>query len=112
MKVGLCNLPVDAPHYISNELFPIVQKEVMKQCDPQDGVVDNIISDPRRCRFRLETLLCSGTSNGNDCLTIPQLKTIDLIYSDWVEANQTLIFPHLELGSEYQRAHGYRLRRA
>jgi feruloyl esterase len=102
MKVGLYNLPVDAPHHIPNELFPIVQKEVMKQCDPQDGLIDNIISDPRRCRFRSENLLCAGPSNTKDCLTVPQLKTLDLIYSDWTEANQTFIFPHLEMGSEYQ----------
>lgn len=36
------------------------------------------------------------------CLTSPQLDTLYRIYSDWVEANQTFIFPHLEYGSEAQ----------
>jgi feruloyl esterase len=101
MKVGLYNLPVDAPHHIAAKDFPLIQNEVMKQCDSQDGVVDNIISDPRRCKFRSEILLC-GAKTISNCLTVPQLETLDLLYSDWVEANQTFIFSRLEYGSEFQ----------
>jgi feruloyl esterase len=101
MKVGLYNLPVDAPHHIPSNLFPVVQNEVLKQCDAQDGTIDNIIADPRRCRFRPEALLCKASTT-NKCLTVPQLETLDKLYNDWVEANQTFIFPHLELGSEFQ----------
>jgi feruloyl esterase len=101
MKAGLYNLPVGAPHRIDPEQFPLIQNEVMKQCDSQDGVVDGIISDPRRCHFRPEALLCAAkTTTG--CLTAPQLETLDHLYNDWVEANQTFIFSHLELGSEFQ----------
>ncbi|KAJ9252577.1 hypothetical protein DTO207G8_4639 [Paecilomyces variotii] len=99
MKVGMYNLPTDAPHHIPQELFPIIGAEVLRQCDGSDGVIDNIISDPRRCNFDPETLLCPGTTAGG-CLTSPQLDTLYHLYGDWVEANQTFVFPHLELGSE------------
>ncbi|KAF1988399.1 feruloyl esterase B precursor [Aulographum hederae CBS 113979] len=101
MKVGLYNLPVDAPNHIPNELFPIIQAEVMKQCDPQDGLKDNIISDPSTCKFRAETLLCGGTVTTN-CLTPEQIDTLNHIYSPWVEANQTFVFPPLAMSSEFQ----------
>ncbi|KAJ9404562.1 hypothetical protein DTO045G8_7635 [Paecilomyces variotii] len=99
MKVGMYNLPTDAPHHIPQELFPIIGAEVLRQCDGSDGVIDNIISDPRRCNFDPETLLCPGTTAAG-CLTSPQLDTLYHLYGDWVEANQTFVFPHLELGSE------------
>lgn len=105
MKVGLYNLPTTAPYHIPSALFPIIGDEVLKQCDAQDRLVDNIISDPARCDFCPETLLCgpnvkNATASG--CLTSSQIDTLHHLYNDWVEANQTFIFPHFELGSEAQ----------
>jgi feruloyl esterase len=54
MKVGLYNLPTTAPYHIPSSLFPTIGDAVLKQCDPQDGLMDNIISDPTRCDFRPE----------------------------------------------------------
>ena len=105
LKVGLYNLPVGAPNHIDPSLFSVIGAEVLKQCDGQDGVKDNIISDPMSCNFRPETLLCAGNvtnSTAAGCLTNPQIDTLYHIYNDWVEANQTLVFPHLQLGSEAQ----------
>jgi len=47
LKVALFNLPVNAEHHIPAALFPAIAAEVLKQCDGQDGVKDNIISDPQ-----------------------------------------------------------------
>lgn len=90
-KIGLVNYPVGSAHYISPELFPIVSAEVLKQCDHQDGLVDNIISDSRGCDFFPEVLLCpqnvtNQTAAG--CLTAPQIGTLYQIYNDYVETNQ------------------------
>jgi feruloyl esterase len=101
--VGLYNLPVNASWHIPSSLFNVIADEVLRQCDPQDGLVDGIISDPRRCDFRIEALLCGSPDvNASTCLTPPQLDTLYKIYNDWVEANQTFEFPNLELGSEQQ----------
>lgn len=35
-------------------------------------------------------------------MTVPQIDTLYHIYNDWVEGDQTFVFPHLELGSEAQ----------
>ena len=102
-KVGLYNLPSSSAHHIPWELIvgPIAA-EVMRQCDPQDGVMDGIISDPYGCDFYPETLACTKTSKVGTCLTPPQLDTLYHIYNDYVETNQTFVFPHYTLGSEMQ----------
>ena len=105
MKVGLYNLPTTAPYHIPSSLFPVIGDAVLKQCDPQDGLMDNIISDPTRCDFRPEALLCGSNvtnATASGCLASPQIDTIYHLYNDWVEGNQTFIFPHFELGSEAQ----------
>jgi len=105
VKVALYNLPTTANYHIPFALFSAIGAEVLKQCDPQDGLVDNIISDPIGCNFRPEELLCGanvtdGTAAG--CLTSPQISTLYKIYTDSIGENQTFLFPHLYLGSEGQ----------
>ncbi|KAL2014821.1 hypothetical protein VTN00DRAFT_2346 [Thermoascus crustaceus] len=105
MKVGMYNLPQGAPHHIPSKLFPAIEAEVLKQCDGSDGLVDNIISDPARCHFNPEALLCPANvkdQKAQGCLTSAQLDTLYHIYNHWIEANQTFIFPHVEYGSEAQ----------
>lgn len=100
LQVGLHNLPNTADYHIPASLFPTIQAEVLRQCDSQDGVKDDILSSPLTCSFSPETLLCSPSSNSSSCLTTPQIDTLYHIYSDYVETNQTSVFPHLTLSSE------------
>jgi feruloyl esterase len=105
MQIGIWNLPLDSSGHVPPNLFNVIGAEVLRQCDGQDGVADSIISDPRGCDFRLETLLCGAavkneTTSG--CLTPQQLDTIYKFYRPWTEANSAFIFPGLELGSEAQ----------
>lgn len=105
MKLGSYNLPNTSAHYIPPSLFPIIGAETLKQCDGSDGVIGTIISDPSRCNFDIEALLCpDGVQNQTaaGCLTSPQLDTLYKIYNDYVDTNQTFVFPHLEVGSEAQ----------
>jgi feruloyl esterase len=91
VKIGLYNLPVDAPHHIPPALFPVVGAEVLKQCDGQDGLVDNVISNPLGCDFFPEALLCGpGVTNQTTsrCLTAAQIGTLYHIYNDYVDWNQ------------------------
>lgn len=102
LVAGVFNLPVGAAHHIPPDMFPVIAEETLRQCDPQDGVRDNIISSPETCVLQLETLLCGPESDTSRCLEAAQLGTLHRLYNDWVEANSTFIFPHLLPGSEWE----------
>ncbi|KAF2790461.1 feruloyl esterase B precursor [Melanomma pulvis-pyrius CBS 109.77] len=102
-KIALDNLPVGADSRIPPALFPVIAAAVLKQCDPQDGLTDTIISDPSNCDFKPAALLCgSDNTTSTTCLTSPQIETLKTIYSDWISDNSTFLFPHLQMGSEGQ----------
>ncbi|KAI0752650.1 Tannase/feruloyl esterase [Daedaleopsis nitida] len=101
-KMGAFNLPLKGSNRIDPLLFSAIEAEVLKQCDGSDGLKDNIISDPLRCNFNPDTLLCTPTSNASRCLTPTQLDTLYKIYGDYVETNDTFVFPGFALGSEAQ----------
>lgn len=99
MHQGLYNYPSTTSKHIDSSLFPAIVAEMQKQCDPQDGVTDGIISDPFACNFNYEALLCTS-GNATDCLTSAQLQTVYEFYSDWVDVNQTFVFPGATLGTD------------
>lgn len=99
LKYTTYNAPQNSSHSIPESLFNTISDEVLKQCDPQDGLVDSVISDPAGCNFDPLPLLCSKNSTTN-CLTPQQLPTLYKIYNDWVDVNQTFVYSHLFYGSE------------
>ncbi|KAB2578413.1 putative ferulic acid Esterase/Feruloyl esterase [Lasiodiplodia theobromae] len=101
-KMGTFNLPLNGSHRIDPALFPVIEAEVVKQCDPQDGLADNIVSDPLACNFNADALLCTPTSNSSACLTPAQLDTLSKIYGAYIDTNDTFVFPGLALSSESQ----------
>ncbi|KAF4304676.1 ferulic acid esterase feruloyl esterase [Botryosphaeria dothidea] len=103
-KVGTYNLPLNGSNRIPPALFTTIGAEVLKQCDGQDGLVDNIISDPRTCAFNPDVLLCTPASNTSSCLTPTQLDTLNKIYSPYVDTNVSFVLPGLSPGSESQWA--------
>ncbi|KAI0403688.1 feruloyl esterase B precursor [Xylaria palmicola] len=96
---GLYNQPESAPTHIDPSLFPVIKAEMIRQCDPQDGLVDNIVSDPYGCNFDFEALLCTDTKK-SECLTPSQLTTLYKFYNDWVDADQQFVFPGVSLGTD------------
>lgn len=99
IQIASHNLPEDAEHHIPISLYPVISAEVTRQCDAVDGLQDGIIAEPWKCNFHPEELLCTPNRK-TECLTAAQLHTLDRIYSDWVEDDQTFIFPGMDLGSE------------
>ncbi|KAI0547942.1 feruloyl esterase B precursor [Xylaria curta] len=96
---GLYNYPNSDPKHISPSLFPTITAEMKRQCDPQDGLVDGIISDPYSCNFDFEALLCTDT-NSSACLTPAQLTTLYKFYNDWIDTDQDFVFPGISLGTD------------
>ncbi|KAK4445101.1 Tannase/feruloyl esterase [Podospora aff. communis PSN243] len=110
-KVGTYNFPVTSPHHIPMALAPFIADQVRRQCDPQDGVTDDIVSDPLNCTFDPAPLLCPPVhsdptlpaTTSDPCLTPAQLTTLRHIYADYRSPTaDQLIYPGLTLSSEPQ----------
>jgi len=84
--------------------LPAITKAALDACDGNDGLVDNLITDPLSCRFDPAVLLCAGAEN-DSCLTAAQLAALRKIYAG--PANPRTgqqIFPGFAVGSERQWA--------
>ncbi|KAJ5730551.1 tannase and feruloyl esterase [Penicillium malachiteum] len=53
---------------IPSSLYPVIEGEVIRQCDPQDGLTDRVVSNPQGCFFNAAALACNSTQT-SDCLT-------------------------------------------
>jgi feruloyl esterase len=89
-----------SPGYITPTQWAFVAAQVTQACDSLDSVTDGIISNPRKCNFQTDTLLCDKFPNGTlGCLSAVQVLNLNNIYQDWTESG-TYIFPSYEKGSE------------
>lgn len=85
---------------ITNDNLALLQKEVMKQCDQQDGSADSIIEDPRKCNFDFSKLpLCADGKAGKACFTKQQLAAIKEVYSPLI-AEGKQIYTGFPFGAE------------
>jgi feruloyl esterase len=105
VQMGFYNLPTSADYHIPPAKFPLIAKKVLEQCDPQDGLLDTVISDPVGCVFQPEQLHCPTNvtnSTSADCLTSAQISTLYKIYNGSWSEDEALTFPPLYLGAEAQ----------
>src|SRR5262249_42669400 len=65
---------------IPAEKMPLFANAVVAACDQQDGVKDNIISDPQVCKFDPKVLMCKA-GDAADCLTAAQAETARKAYA-------------------------------
>jgi Tannase and feruloyl esterase len=70
----------DPAAFLPESKRPAVQKAAVAACGMQDGVSDNFIKDPQRCRFDPSVLLCKG-ADSDSCLTQPQVDALKKIYA-------------------------------
>lgn len=64
---------------IPQNMLPTIQAAVVRACDGADGLKDGIMSDPIKCRFGPDALLCRD-SDANGCLTQPQVAALKKYY--------------------------------
>lgn len=85
---------------ITNDNLKLLQEYVLRQCDSIDGLKDNILNDPRECRFDFTKLpLCPNNQIGASCFTQEQLAAIKSVYSPLiVEGKQ--VYPGFPFGLE------------
>jgi feruloyl esterase len=64
---------------LSADKVALLAAAVLHECDGKDGLMDGLISDPRRCRFDPKTLQCPA-GDAPTCLTAGQVETVTRIY--------------------------------
>lgn len=89
----------DPASYIPASKIPAISNAVLAACDTQDGLKDSIVTDPRKCNFHPEKLLCKGTDT-NACLTAPQITALKKLYAGPTLPNGERIFPGHVPGGE------------
>ena len=85
-------------HALSAEKLEMLEEAVTEACDESDGVVDEMIWDPRRCTFDLASLACSAGRNGSDCLTSAELASIRAILAG-PRSPAGQVYPGLQLSN-------------
>jgi feruloyl esterase len=85
-------------HFLSAAKISTLAKAVLDSCDAQDGLADGLITDPRLCTFRPETLKCAG-ADGPNCLTSAELETVNAIHGD-LKGPGGRVLPRFPLGHE------------
>jgi feruloyl esterase len=72
---AITEAPIDAAK------LKIVADAAMAKCDAVDGLKDGLIDDPRACRFdpARDAPACKGGSEGPDCLTAAEARTLSRI---------------------------------
>jgi len=70
-----------AEHFVPAAKISLLANAVLDHCDALDGLKDGLITDPRMCTFRPETLKCTG-ADGPTCLTSGELETINMFHGD------------------------------
>lgn len=86
----------------------MIHAAVLKACDELDGVKDGILENPEACHFNPQVLLCKG-ADGPDCLTVPQVEYLRLIFAGTVNPRtKEQIYPPTALGAvENMLGRGY-----
>ena len=85
--------------YVPPAKYPAIHRAVLDACDAKDGVKDDSIEDPTRCRFDPTSIECAGPDRPS-CLTAPQVETVRRLYNGAKFADGTQIYSGFEPGSE------------
>lgn len=74
-------LLASAESFLPASKLPSIAKAAAASCDARDGLIDGLVSDPRACAFKPDTLKCAG-ADGPTCLTAGQIETLKKNYGD------------------------------
>jgi hypothetical protein len=93
-------LTKDAASYIPAAKIPAIAAAVNTACDRTDGVKDEILNDPRQCKFDPATIACTAGEESDTCLTGAQIATLKTLYRGLQDSKGKQIFPGYLPGAE------------
>jgi hypothetical protein len=85
--------------FIPADKAAAVTEAALNQCDSLDGVTDGIITDPRKCNFNPDVMICT-----NESLTQPQVAALKEILGGPVNSAGQLLFPGYDPGTNVSSA--------
>jgi feruloyl esterase len=65
--------------------LPLLHAAVLAACDALDGVVDNVIDDPRACHFNPASLLCAPAQDASTCLSAAEVAVVRKLHEGPVD---------------------------
>jgi len=78
---------------LTPESLSLLATSILTACDADDGVVDGVMTDPRRCDFSpAELPRCVGDKPAADCVTEAQLTAIEAVYKGPVSGEEPFFF--------------------
>lgn len=80
--------------------LPLLEREVLAQCDSTDGQIDGVISQPRRCRVEVRSLPSCRAGTHPQCFTREELDVLSAWYRGPSNSNGDPLFPGMPPGSE------------
>jgi Tannase and feruloyl esterase len=93
-------LTKDAASYIPAAKVPAIAAAVNTACDRADGVKDEILNDPRQCKFDPATIASTAGEESDTCLTGAQIATLKTLYRGLQDSQGKQIFPGYLPGAE------------
>ncbi|MCO5578537.1 hypothetical protein L7F22_032380 [Adiantum nelumboides] len=91
----------NSSRYIPESLYPVIHRAIIGACDLQDGIQDNVLEDPTRCKVNFDLLLgCASLNRTDHCLSADQLANLRDIYTALRYPNGDLIHDSVLPGSE------------
>jgi len=84
---------------ITRSNLKLLQTLILEQCDNLDGVMDQILNDPRDCEFNLSDLPKCDGEPGDNCFTSIQIDAIKKVYAG-ISNTEREIYPGFPLGCE------------
>jgi feruloyl esterase len=96
LQVGMLR---DASKIVPAAKVALFANAVVAACDEKDGVKDNIVSEPRACKFDPAVLLCKE-GDGADCLTRAQVENAKSAYLPVTTNAGAVVYPGRSPGFE------------
>jgi hypothetical protein len=82
----------------------LVTQRAVQACDANDGVLDGVVDDPRRCTYdpRVDTTLTTSacTSTDGTCLTPAEAGAVQKIWGGARDIGGNLLWPGLQRGAD------------
>ncbi len=85
-------------HAIQPDKLQVIERSVMRRCDLNDGVRDDVVGEPGRCSFDPSVLACSS-AGPSQCLTRTQVDALKMIYGG-PRSKGKVLFPGFVPGCE------------